>query len=330
MSDTPTPTTVLVPKAQAKQLAEIEELRAATRGALVEAEEQGQDVLKGMILAKAMQRLRDLLTPALMEDVMALQNSHLGFDTDRPAENPYGVEVVRDCAIVALLSGFQITGNEWNIISGRFYPAQKGCKRLVETWPGLHDLVVELGVPVNGAGGALVAATATWAIGTRVYQVDCHAANPEGSTAEQRMDTRLAIRVNKGQGTDAILGKARRKLYARVLERLTGVSPDDLGKAPTEEPARLAAAEPRGLGNHELDHQLERCSEVLDSARSLLQGAKNLTTCNHIAKMAEDALAGLRLPDHVKADAKVGIEVALTERMDAISASRGEGSNNAE
>lgn len=163
--------TELVPEGQAKQLLEIERLRKESAKAIAEAEDQGNDVLRLLIVAKSMQRLRVLLTDELMEDVMQLQNTPLGFDTDK-RETGYPVKVVRDVAITALLQGFRLVGNEINIIAGRMYPAKAGKRRLCQEWPGLTDLHLDLGVPDIRSSGALVSAVARWKVNGRQYQLD--------------------------------------------------------------------------------------------------------------------------------------------------------------
>jgi len=314
----------LVPAAQARQLMAIEQLRTATGSELADAEAQGHDVIKGLILAKAMQRLRELLTPEVMQDVMALQNSPLGFMTDRnqAGKPPYDVETVRDCAITALLQGFKLTGNEFNIISGRFYAAQAGCQARVQAWPGLHDLQIELGVPqMASEKGALVACSIRWQVGEKAYAIECKA--PAGP---DELDTRLAIRVNAGMGTDAILGKAKRKLYARAIERLTGISQDDRGDLPAmQNPAPPPKIE-------DTSHLADLVHEVLDALAADLETCEGVTDCDRRARAATVAIEGLAargLPLPASEAAQRVIIDKRGQRAAAIRDGRGEGSNDA-
>jgi hypothetical protein len=57
-------------------------------------------------------------------------------------------------------------------------------------------------------------------------------------------DNRIAIRVNAGQGSDAILGKAERKFYAALLEHLSG-EPVDSGDADDAIDVESSPAKPK-------------------------------------------------------------------------------------
>jgi len=189
------------------------------------AEENGNDLLRGIVTARAAQAIREHLTPAMLEDVKQLMNVPQGFRTDRDpirsrrAIEAYSDDVIRDVLIVALLDGAKVVGNEFNIISGNYYRTVAQLQRRIHEWPGLTDFRYDLAVPKNAGGGALVGAKASWLIDGKADSLEC----VEGKDA----DTRLPVRVNEGQGADAILGKARRKLFFRILERLAGRNLED-------------------------------------------------------------------------------------------------------
>lgn len=187
-------------------------------------------LLQTVTLAKGMMELRKVLSDGIVEKYfMPLQGSPLGFMTDRQnsqnGPKEYPVDVVRDVVIEALLRQFRTVGNEFNIISGRFYAAKNGLERLVMTHPGLTDFSFDLSVPVMVADkGALVEYRASWLLHGEVFEI-------AGLAPEKgRMDTRIPVRVNAGMGPDAILGKATRKLFARVHKRVAG--PTALGLDP--------------------------------------------------------------------------------------------------
>lgn len=183
-------------------------------------------------MAESIGALREALTPEVMAPVMGLQNTPLGFLTDRP--DGYPPAVVRDAFIEAKMRGLGATGNEFNIIGARFYAAKAGLRRKIHDTEGLSDYKTYLAVPrsVNNGEGAVVDCKATWRM--------------HGGT-EQSLEASIPVKVNKGQGVDAILGKATRKLDARVLERLTGVTTPD-GDATdvdvVEAPTRVTAPPP--------------------------------------------------------------------------------------
>lgn len=167
---------------------------------------------RAFCLAAAMQRLRGLITHQMMADVMALQGTPLGFLTDRDDRGGYPVEVVKEVAIEATLRGLRLVGNEINIIGGRCYVTKQGLGRLVRSWPGLADLRLEVRSPKIEQDWALVPCRATWTLAGQPQVLDC--------TGERA----IPVRVNKGMIVDAVLGKAQRKLLARIYEQLCGDS----------------------------------------------------------------------------------------------------------
>jgi hypothetical protein len=157
-------------------------------------------------MAKTIGALKAALKPEVMQPIMELQNTDLGFRTDQ--KTGYPVDVVRDVLIEAKIRGFHMTGNEINILAGRFYAAKAGLRRKVITFPGVTDFKDGYSVPKMVANGATVICSAAW--------------KKEGIA--DNLDCEIPIRVNAQMGADAILGKAERKLLARVLNRLSGIS----------------------------------------------------------------------------------------------------------
>ena len=184
-----------------------------------------------------------LIRKALTDDFvsryfMPLQGTALGFLTDLDTKGGYDVKVVKDVLCEALLRGFRPVGNEFNIISGRFYGAKAGFERIVQEWPGLSGLQIDMGVPhLAGEKGALVACRARWFLDGEEMKLECVA----GASASD-VDTRIPVKVNAGMGPDAILGKATRKLYARIYQRLSGCSRDVVDTEPEVIPAESLPA----------------------------------------------------------------------------------------
>lgn len=193
-----------------------------------------------LAVAQAMNDLRLALSDDVMKPVMALMNTDLGFRTDRDPKltpkdkdgnpmTPYSVDVVREVTIEAKLRGFHMIGNEVNIIAGRFYACKNGFRRKVTQWAGVTDFKDSYEVPRYSPDGkgAIVKARATW--------------NKDGIS--QNIEREIPIRVNAGMGSDAILGKAQRKLLASVHDRLSGVVTPE-GEANEEVDVQTAAAKP--------------------------------------------------------------------------------------
>ena len=263
----PSASTTLISQATREKYRAIERLQSEASHEIAQATAEGAEVLRGIVVAKAMQGLRNLLTPDVMQDVMMLQNTPLGFLTDKP-QGGYPSDVVRDCLIVALLSGFKATGNEFNIIAGKFYMTKEGARSRVLSWPGLSTLELEFGVPqIVGDKGALVEAAAKWKLNGQVHTLEC--AKPNGSAGR---DTRIPVRVNAGMGADAILGKAARKLYARILERLTGMVLDQEDDRVSEDQIIDARVEPTPDAEPDADAvavAIQECYTRLEVAESL-------------------------------------------------------------
>lgn len=184
-------------------------------------------------LASGVRALRVALTDEIMESVfMTLQSSKIGFVTDRdkPAWNAtpeevrnfkkgYPVQVVRDVLIEALMNGLRPVNNEFNILAGNLYAAKNGLERLVGEFPGVTNFDVVASPPVLNEKGdtAKVSIRAEWDLGGQHMSLVRDVSKGEGGSVN---DTRIAVRVNKGMGLDAVSGKAERKLYHAVLTKL--------------------------------------------------------------------------------------------------------------
>jgi hypothetical protein len=117
------------------------------------------------------------------------------------------------------MNGLRPVNNEFNIIANNMYAAKNGIYRLVCEFPGISDLEITPSPPVIGEKGdsARVQIRATWKLDSKLNSISRDVSKGENGQVE---DTRIAIRVNKGMGLDAILGKAERKLYFSILQKL--------------------------------------------------------------------------------------------------------------
>lgn len=176
---------------------------------------------KALKMADGIRRLRTLLTPEMMTNIVQLQDTSLGFRTDkdpkvfkdgRPNE-PYGLPIVKDCVIEAMIRGAYVVGNEFNIIAGRAYLTLEFYSRLIGTLPGVSDVRVSPGIPRLQNGGALVRVLVTWKKEGKADQLTDEKGQP---------GREFAIRVNQFMGADAIIGKAKRKALKAAVEQITG------------------------------------------------------------------------------------------------------------
>lgn len=187
---------------------------------LVSAGSQG-GMLESIRMASGVRLLREYLCEALMAPIMDLQGSALGFRTDKDKEGGYDMATVRECAIEAMLRGARVTGNEFNIIASRSYLTKEYFQRIMAEMPGLTDLIISIDLPTLGDGGktAFMRAEAHWVYRGKPDKLICQVEKDEQGRAIK--DSRIAVRVNSGQGVDAIHGKAERKLRARIMSRIT-------------------------------------------------------------------------------------------------------------
>lgn len=219
----------LVPESDLQDMMALDRTAKAANLQLIQASQEGNEMAKGLIMARSIQTLRGLLSEKVMTDVMLLMNNPLGFKTDKDPNRkeqdekgawiqvkPYPMEVVRDVLIQALIRGFRPTGNEFNVIAGQFYGTKEGYERLLKDLPGLTDLRIEVGVPkILGDRGAIVDCKSSWTYYGQPGELLC-----EGNYA-------IPIKVNKAMGTDAIQGKATSKMLRRIYKIVTNIDPDD-------------------------------------------------------------------------------------------------------
>jgi len=214
-------TSGLIPQEELKAIIALDETLRDGKREILEAEESGSLMLKGLMTARVTQQVRSLITPAMMRDIMALMNTPIGFKTDhdpmRGWKGPaYSEDVVRDVVIIALLDGARLVGNEFNIIASGYYATKEQLERKVREFPGLTELRYGLSVAQQMSGGALVAGWASWKLNGVADRLDC--VNKDG------FDGRIPVKTypNGGDGQDLVHGKATRKLMFRILKRLTG------------------------------------------------------------------------------------------------------------
>jgi hypothetical protein len=249
---------------------------------------------KAMMMAAAIERLRAMFTPPVMGLLKSLMNTPLGFMTDRgPSANkpPYHDDVVRDCAIEAMLKGFRWVGNEWNLIAGRMMGVQAGWKRKCEEIPAITDLKVTPGMPGLKDGIMGVRVAARWKINGIADQLIGTDGNP-GRV--------FYIQQNSGSTTDNTIGKALRRAYKAVHEQATGTmatepdeypdgeeSPrggagngksksdklaDKLGAPPDEQSPPVRAPQLEEALRTELDAEVQRTGKTPREVEVLLDG----------------------------------------------------------
>lgn len=193
-------------------------------------------------MSAAMQQLREMITPEMMKPIMALQGSSLGFRTDKDKEGGYPESVVKEAMIEATLKGFRMVNNETNIIASRFYAARDGFERIFRDLSKsgrLTDLRMSPGLPKTTGEGAVVEYAASW-----------NWKNSKGDIIKDELKVTLPIKVNNGQGADAILGKAKRKMLAAIYSRITGTEITD---GDVDDPKTIDITPPKHAEQPKLD-----------------------------------------------------------------------------
>jgi len=266
------------------------------------------DITRAIMMARGMVILRIQFAGAVLDGVCALAGTPLGFLTDRDNEKTkYPKEVIRDCAIEAILRGARLTGNEFNIIAGKCYLTKQFFARQLA---GLVDnLRVTEGVPHRGDGGALVPMVADWDYQGTHHQMVC--VNSKGA------DNRIPVKTDKYTGIDAILGTAHRKLYARIYRQVTGstwVADEEPDQATT--PALEA-------GDDLLDKQGDAIENILRTAGQCLPTCDELGAVDALEEGTVEALDANGASDETVERWRG----ACFRRRQEIKAGRGERSN---
>jgi hypothetical protein len=191
---------------------------------------------KAFLLATGIDRIREALTEQVMGHFMKLMNSPLGFTTDRPNgknPQPYDINTVKDCLIASLLSGFYPINNEWSIISGKFYGGKNGYIRKVAEITNLTDLDVVPGSPVIHEGITVVRVGATWKINGLADGL---------FDASGKPGRVFPVSQNAGSTADNTIGKALRKAYKAIWDKINGSArslpdmDDESTTAPSSQP----------------------------------------------------------------------------------------------
>jgi hypothetical protein len=190
---------------------------------------------KSVYLAQGIRELKQMLRSGpVLELLKSLMNNPLGFMCDKPTKKDPGVyadEDIINAVTEALMRGLRFTGNEFNIIANRCYPAQAGLMRLVKEFPGLSDLELMPGIPRDDAGIKVVRFGARWKLHGREMQLK----DPTGQPGVV-----IPVISNDYTSADALIGKATRKALARIYTMIAGVemSEGEVEQAPTQpEPA---------------------------------------------------------------------------------------------
>jgi len=229
---------------QAKYVAAFEMIDAAAQEYSAALDADSRSMVETIQRAGAIATIKEALTDEVIEGVVKpFMDSPMGFMTDRASEQKgYPVATLRECVTQAMLHGARIDGNEFNIIKGRPMLVQAYWKRQVSTLPGVTDIAVEFGAVEYKGDEAFVECLARWNHHGTPTEISRRAGvKHAGST----WDRRIVVPVNRSMGRDALLGKAERRIYKEIFERVTGrrvegMDEDDAIDAEFTEPKEVA------------------------------------------------------------------------------------------
>jgi hypothetical protein len=222
-------------KLELKNLEKFKAIGGFTEEVSLALQSAGTEAERTYIQAVAVAQLRSFLTDELMKPIMALQGSPLGFKTDKDKDGGYPVDTVRDCAIVAMMTGVRLHGNELNILGGNPYIAVNGCERLLAS---LCDAPFEADAEPPIWDETAKKVTVKYAVRYRLKGADWK---------EKVCSYNFRIQVSQyGKivtTDDQCIGKSRRKTIWAVLKYVKGIEihdTDDIIEVETVKPSRAS------------------------------------------------------------------------------------------
>ena len=213
---------------------------------------------KAYVMSSAIDIIKAQLTDEYMKPIMALQGSSLGFKTDQDTikekvngkwvtkkGDGYPMEIVKECIIDAIFLGLEVTGNQFNIIGGNFYPTREGFGFLLDKMQGLKKNFEYKNIQQPaGQKVAYVTVNITW-------QMD-------GDVAKKQT-IEFPIKSNEYTSYDALIGKAERKAKRWLFNTIKGT---DISDGDVNDIPHVEVVEP--------DDKLKKLQELFDAKKESL------------------------------------------------------------
>ena len=209
--------------------------------------------------------IEQFLDDEKMEIVLSMKGKQYGFKTDEATSGAYSKPIVKDCVVMALLSGVEITNNEFNILSGNCYITKNGVIGILKKMGVWHEVsfgTYQTKETATGAKFGYMPVTIKWMENGKLQSKD------------------LDMPVNKFDKTkeEALRGQAGRDARQWLIEKITGtalptgdtVSDVDLGYAEevktTEihETKKQTNPETKEQANTDIKQQVEVLGEVIN------------------------------------------------------------------
>jgi hypothetical protein len=253
--------------------------------------------LRPIVQAEALNVLRGDMGPDCLAVVRSMENTPLGFRTDK--EGGYPDHVLRDCVIMAMLDSLGFSGNQFNIIAGQYYVTKEGWSELLEQM-GATNAVAYASLPDPGD------VTEAQANNSKKYTIrmggyaECFFNGKRWRAEMRRSDGFDTRRMISGYGRDlaeamnGIAGKAEATLFKKLYYTISGKpEPVEAGEPIVieEETAPLItvkAAEPA-------------TDEQVELYRKAVQGIEEATNITMLS-VADQAIAALKKSGSLTAD----------------------------
>lgn len=216
---------------------------------------ESDDFFKPVVMAMAIQDIRNAMTPEAMAAIKGLAGSSMGFLTDAKHGEQYSIDVIRECVIEAMLRGVGVVGNQFNIIGGRFYVARNGWEAKLRK-AGCSQIVPTVGRPEDvreGEKNKNGFAKFTAVFGAQATCMKAGQRVPVSACLADGIDGRIEASAFGRDLSDALAGM-KGKVEARILKKLyciacDAMEPDDEGDASNvivieAEPEKLTTASP--------------------------------------------------------------------------------------
>lgn len=159
--------------------------------------------------------------PEVRGKIMALQGTEAGFLTDMDEKGGYDERTIVNAVTVALVSGFHLVNNEFNIIAGKFYGAKAGYKRKCREFEDARFKAINVGDPDNGE---IIETPTTVIIPMSITYTILN--KDTGLKVTKTMKKRIQFTKKSRDTVDAWLGKGAKRLYQRLLSEMSGMEFD--------------------------------------------------------------------------------------------------------
>jgi hypothetical protein len=181
--------------------------------------------LRPIVQAEALNVLRHDIGPECIAVLRSMENTPLGFRTDK--ESGYPDHVLRDVMIMAMLDGLGFSGNMFNIIAGAYYVTKEGWAELLDQL-GATNVVAYASLPEPGD------VTEAQAGNSKKYTIrmggyaECFFGGKRWRAEMRRSDGFDTRRMISGYGRDlaeamnGIAGKAEATLLKKLYYTISG------------------------------------------------------------------------------------------------------------